>query len=86
MPALEALRSSGHRGDDYLVVERSDYYVDKQGGAASQQSYDHDIVRFVLAHDGHKIYAECDLSTLEVRPERELRIATAEELRVRRKR
>jgi hypothetical protein len=65
MSALEALRSSGHRGDDYLVVERSDYYVDKQGGAASQQSYDHDIVRFVLAHDGHKIYAECDLSTLD---------------------
>ena len=52
-----------HR-NDYRVIERTDTYVDKQGRAVSDQSYDHDVVHLVLAHDGHKIYALCDLSTL----------------------
>jgi hypothetical protein len=50
-------------GNKYQVIERSDTYVDKQGQAVSDQ-YDHDLVRLVLAHDTHKIYGLCDLSTL----------------------
>src|ERR1035437_480359 len=48
----------------YHVVERTDIYVDKEGRAASDQSFDHDVVHLVLDHSNHKIYAECDLSTL----------------------
>ncbi|MBZ5654093.1 MAG: hypothetical protein LAO56_02315 [Acidobacteriia bacterium] len=50
--------------NDYQVIERSDTYVDKDGRAASGQSYDHDLVNLVLTHDGRKIYGQCDLRTL----------------------
>ena len=49
----------------YRVIQRSDIYVDKQGRAVSDQSYDHDVVQFVLAHDKQKVFAQCDLSTLD---------------------
>lgn len=57
------LRLTGD-GNEYQVIERSDTYVDKQGQAVSDQSYDHDLVHLVLTHDKHKIYGLCDLSTL----------------------
>lgn len=50
---------------DYRVIERTDNYVDKEGGPASQQFHDHEIVSVVLSHDEHKIYGLCDLSTLD---------------------
>ena len=49
---------------DYRVIERTDNYVDKEGRPASEGLHDHEIFGLVLAHDGHKIYGECDLSTL----------------------
>ncbi len=51
--------------NQYRVVERTDTYVDKQGRAVPDDSYDHEIVHFVLAHDERKIYGLCDLSTLD---------------------
>jgi hypothetical protein len=49
---------------DYRVVERTDNYVDKEGQPASEQLHDHEIVGLVFAHEGHRIYGQCDLSTL----------------------
>jgi hypothetical protein len=49
---------------DYRVVERTDNYVDKAGRPASEQLHDHEIVGLVFAHEGHRIYGQCDLSTL----------------------
>jgi hypothetical protein len=49
---------------DYRVVARTDNYVDKEGRPASEQFHDHEIVGLVFAHDGHRIYGQCDLSTL----------------------
>lgn len=49
---------------DYRVIERIDNYVDKESRPASQQLHDHEIVGLVFAHQGHKIYGRCDLSTL----------------------
>jgi hypothetical protein len=51
--------------NQYRVVERTDTYVDKQGRQVPDQSYDHEIVHFVLAHNERKIYTLCDLSTLD---------------------
>lgn len=51
--------------NQYRVVERSDIYVDKQGRPASDESYDHEVVQLILAHDGKRIHALCDLSTLD---------------------
>ena len=61
-PSLPLLSHSGKR--DYRVIERTDNYVDKEGRPASEQVHDHETVSLVLVHDGHKIYGECDLSTL----------------------
>jgi hypothetical protein len=52
----------------YRVIERADRYLDKQGhqvSDATSEAYDHDEVGFVLTHDGNKIHAICDLSTLD---------------------
>ncbi|MFZ0481356.1 MAG: hypothetical protein WAL71_19605 [Terriglobales bacterium] len=51
--------------NQYRVVERSDIYVDKQGRPASDESYDHEVVQLILAHDDKRIHALCDLSTLD---------------------
>lgn len=49
---------------DFRVIERTDDYVDKEGRPASEQLHDHEIVDLVLWHDGHRIYGQCDLTTL----------------------
>lgn len=49
----------------YRVVERTDVYVDKEGHPVSDKAYDHEVVRFVLTHGDKRIYALCDLSTLD---------------------
>ncbi len=64
-PSVPSLSFTASHRDQYRVVERSDTYVDKEGRAVSDQSYDHEVIHFVLAHDGRKIYALCDLSTLD---------------------
>lgn len=51
--------------NQYRVTERTDIYVDKQGRPASDQSYDHEVVQLILAHNDKKIHALCDLSTLD---------------------
>ena len=61
-PSLPLLFRSARR--EYRVIERTDNYVDKEGRPASEQLHDHEIVGLVFAHDGHKIYGQCDLSTL----------------------
>ncbi len=61
-PSIPLLLGSAKR--NYRVIERTDNYVDKQGRPASEQVHDHEIVGLVFAHDGHKIYGQCDLSTL----------------------
>lgn len=61
-PSIPLLLSSAKR--DYRVIERTDNYVDKEGRPASEQVHDHEIVGLIFAHDGHKIYGQCDLSTL----------------------
>lgn len=48
----------------YLVVERIDSYATVDGKPASIQAFDHEVVHFILEHTNHRIYAECDLSTL----------------------
>jgi hypothetical protein len=57
------LSLSAHQ-NEYRVVERTDIYVDKKGRAVVDD-YDHDVVHLVFTHDGHRIYAVCDLSTLD---------------------
>ena len=64
-PLVPSLSFNAPHRSQYRVIERSDNYVDKQGQPASELSYDHDEVGFVLAHDDHKIHALCDLSTLD---------------------
>jgi hypothetical protein len=62
-PSIALLVHSARR--DYRVIERKDNYVDKEGVPASELSHDHDVVDLVLTHGGHKIYGQCDLSTLD---------------------
>lgn len=61
-PSIPLLLHSARQ--DYRVVERTDNYVDKEGRPGSEQLHDHAIVGLVLSHDGHKIYGQCDLTTL----------------------
>jgi hypothetical protein len=61
-PSIPLLLDSARR--DYRIIERTDNYVDKEGRPASEQLHDHEIVSLVFAHEGHKIYGQCDLSTL----------------------
>jgi hypothetical protein len=65
-----ALSLTACNQNKYRVIERKDSYVDKKGHQVAENgytdlSYDHDEVHFVLTHGGHKIYALCDLSTLD---------------------
>jgi len=55
--------SKGNSGI-YHVVERTDEYVDAQGRTASEQLFDHEVVHFVFEFSNRKIYAQCDLTTL----------------------
>lgn len=61
-PPIQLLLHSDKR--NYRVIERTDNYVNKEGQPASGQPFDHEIVNLVFAHDGHRIYGQCDLSTL----------------------
>ena len=68
--ALLALSFTACNRNKYRVVERTDTYVDKQGRKVSDEwyeglAYDHEVVGVVLSHDGRKIHATCDLSTLD---------------------
>jgi hypothetical protein len=51
-------------GRKYEVIERADRYLDKDGHQVSMNAFDHEEILFVVKHSGHKIYASCDLSTL----------------------
>jgi hypothetical protein len=64
-PSLPPWLSRPANEKDYRVVERTDTYVNKQGATASESSYVHEIVGFVLAHGDRRIHAVCDLRTLD---------------------
>ncbi len=68
--ALLVLSLTACNQNKYRVVERTDTYVDKQGRKVSDiwyegLAYDHEEVGLVLSHNGRKIHATCDLSTLD---------------------
>jgi hypothetical protein len=51
--------------EHYLVTERSDTYVDKNGQPVLDLSSGHDVVHLVLEHSTRRIHADCDLSTVD---------------------
>ena len=70
LAACVLLVACNQKNDGYRVIERLDAYVDRQGHPVSDNwyegmAYDHEQVRFVLQHGGHKIYALCDVSTVD---------------------
>jgi hypothetical protein len=50
----------GCANDNYEVVERNDVSFPNYEASGT-----HDGVSYVLLHDGHKIYADCDVSTVD---------------------
>lgn len=67
---ISLVQLSGCNRTGYRVVQRTDVYVDKNGHRVSDVyysdiSYDHEVVQLVLTHSGHKIHAECDLTTVD---------------------
>jgi len=63
---LIALSTAACNRNRYRVIEREDRYLDEQGHeVSSPSSYYHDELHFVLKRGDTKVYAMCDITTVD---------------------